>query len=135
MASLGHDLSGTVWFDVLPPSLSLDFFRDRSGLSNYRFPFLFSLFALFRWFWPNPPSCIYIFFFFNIGSKRREFQWSANLVGMSLSSVISNLLLALSSIYYDNHRFNLLFYGQHFIYDNYLAYCFIVNNFIDFFFF
>ena len=38
MASLGHDLSDTIWFDVLPPSLSLDFFRDRNGLPNYRFP-------------------------------------------------------------------------------------------------
>lgn len=39
MASLGHELTGgTVWFDRLPPSLSLDFSRDISGLSNYRFP-------------------------------------------------------------------------------------------------
>lgn len=39
MASdLGHDLTGTVWFDMLPPSLSLDFFKDRIGLPNHRFP-------------------------------------------------------------------------------------------------
>jgi len=38
MASLGHDLTGTVWFDTLPPLLSLDFFRDRIDLPNLRFP-------------------------------------------------------------------------------------------------
>jgi len=47
MASLGHDLSDTVCFDVLPPSLYLDFFRDRNGLPNYRFPPLVHIFLLF----------------------------------------------------------------------------------------
>jgi len=38
LACLGHDLSDTDWFDILPPLLAFDFFRDRNGLPNYRFP-------------------------------------------------------------------------------------------------
>jgi len=38
LAALGHGLSGLVWFDRLPPTLSFDFSRDRNGLPNYWFP-------------------------------------------------------------------------------------------------
>ena len=35
LANLGHS---EVWLDTLPHALTLDFFRDRCGLPNYRFP-------------------------------------------------------------------------------------------------
>jgi len=38
MVSLGHTTNGEVWFDRLPPVLSLDFFRDRCGFPTYRLP-------------------------------------------------------------------------------------------------
>lgn len=38
LASHGHGLVGLVWFDSLPSDLSLDFFKDRISLPNYRFP-------------------------------------------------------------------------------------------------
>lgn len=38
LASLGHNIDGTVWLDTFPTSVTYDFFRDRSGLPNYRFP-------------------------------------------------------------------------------------------------
>ncbi|XP_024630561.1 uncharacterized protein [Medicago truncatula] len=38
LASMGHDIADVVWLDTLPTSVSLDFFRDRCGLPNYRFP-------------------------------------------------------------------------------------------------
>lgn len=38
LASHGHGLVGSVWFDSLPSDLSLDFFKDRISLPNYRFP-------------------------------------------------------------------------------------------------
>ncbi|KEH20179.1 transmembrane protein, putative [Medicago truncatula] len=31
-------IPGSVWLDTLPIELHLDFFRDRVGLSNYKFP-------------------------------------------------------------------------------------------------
>ena len=38
LANLGHSVVGEIWLDTLPPALTLDFFRDRCGLPNYRFP-------------------------------------------------------------------------------------------------
>jgi len=38
LADFGHSISGTVWLDSLPQSLSADFFRNRMGLPNYWFP-------------------------------------------------------------------------------------------------
>jgi ribonuclease HI len=38
LANVGHSITGTVWHSTLPPELSYDFFRDRCGLPNYRFP-------------------------------------------------------------------------------------------------
>lgn len=38
LAFMGHDITDVVWLDTLPTSVSLDFFRDRCGLPNYRFP-------------------------------------------------------------------------------------------------
>ena len=38
LAFLGHSAIGAVWLDRLPTVLSLDFFRDRCGLPNYRLP-------------------------------------------------------------------------------------------------
>jgi len=35
---IGHSLTHTIWFDTMPPSLAVDFARDRSGLPNYCFP-------------------------------------------------------------------------------------------------
>ena len=37
LGALGHGVFGLAWFDRLPPSLLLDFSRDRNGLPNYRF--------------------------------------------------------------------------------------------------
>jgi hypothetical protein len=37
-ANMGHSVVGAVWIDSLPRAISLDFFRDRCGLPNYRFP-------------------------------------------------------------------------------------------------
>ena len=37
LANMGHTLQGFV-LDTLPTELHLDFFRDRVGLPNYRFP-------------------------------------------------------------------------------------------------
>jgi hypothetical protein len=38
LANLGHSMVGTNWLDTLPGALRFDFFRDRCGLPNYRFP-------------------------------------------------------------------------------------------------
>jgi len=38
LANMGHTMEGSVWLDMLPMELHLDFFRDRVGLPNYRFP-------------------------------------------------------------------------------------------------
>ncbi|XP_024632876.1 uncharacterized protein [Medicago truncatula] len=38
MASLGHELTDTTWFHIMPVSLSIDFTRDRNGMPNFRFP-------------------------------------------------------------------------------------------------
>ncbi|KEH25465.1 transmembrane protein, putative [Medicago truncatula] len=38
LANLGHSITGAVWHSTLPPDLGFDFFRDRCGLPNYRFP-------------------------------------------------------------------------------------------------
>ncbi|XP_024632809.1 uncharacterized protein [Medicago truncatula] len=38
LANMGHTMQGSVWLNVLPSELHLDFFRDRLGLPNYRFP-------------------------------------------------------------------------------------------------
>ena len=38
LAALGHSMVGEVWLDTLPDELKIDFFWDRSGLPNYRFP-------------------------------------------------------------------------------------------------
>lgn len=38
LAAMGHSAHGTVWFTSLPQNVTADFFRDRVGLLNYRFP-------------------------------------------------------------------------------------------------
>jgi ribonuclease HI len=38
LVDFGHSIMGTVWLDSLPQSMSADFFTDRMGLPNYRFP-------------------------------------------------------------------------------------------------
>jgi len=38
LANMGHAIQDSVWLDTLPTELHLDFFRDRVGLPNYRFP-------------------------------------------------------------------------------------------------
>jgi len=38
LANMGHSVQGAVWVPTLPPTLGSDFFRDRCGLPNYRFP-------------------------------------------------------------------------------------------------
>jgi len=38
LANLGHAILGSVWLDTLPSEVHLDFYRDRVGLPNYRFP-------------------------------------------------------------------------------------------------
>jgi ribonuclease HI len=38
LAALGHSIVGDIWLDILPDELKIDFFRDRCGLPNYRFP-------------------------------------------------------------------------------------------------
>jgi len=38
LVNMGHDIQGSVWISTLPTELHLDFFRDRVGLPNYRFP-------------------------------------------------------------------------------------------------
>jgi len=40
LANMGHAVQGAVWLSALPLELSFDFFRDRCGLPNYRFPSL-----------------------------------------------------------------------------------------------
>jgi hypothetical protein len=38
LANMGHAITGAIWLDTLPAGVVLDFFRDRCGLPNYRFP-------------------------------------------------------------------------------------------------
>ncbi|XP_024634463.1 uncharacterized protein [Medicago truncatula] len=38
LANLGHSITSAVWHSTLPPDLGFDYFRDRCGLPNYRFP-------------------------------------------------------------------------------------------------
>jgi ribonuclease HI len=38
LSNLGHSVVGAVWLDTLPHAISFEFFRDRCGLQNYRFP-------------------------------------------------------------------------------------------------
>jgi len=38
LANLGHSVVGAIWLATLPPTLTLDFFRDRCGFPNYRYP-------------------------------------------------------------------------------------------------
>lgn len=38
LANMGYDIQGSVWLDMLPVELHFDFYRDRIGLPNYRFP-------------------------------------------------------------------------------------------------
>ena len=38
LATSGHSMVGEVWLDTLPDELKIDFFRDKCGLPNYRFP-------------------------------------------------------------------------------------------------
>lgn len=38
LANMGHAIEGSVWISSLPTELHLDFFCDRVGLPNYRFP-------------------------------------------------------------------------------------------------
>ena len=38
LATLGHDMPGTTWFQTMSVSLLIDFTRDRNGLPNFRFP-------------------------------------------------------------------------------------------------
>jgi len=93
LAFLGHSLTDTFWFDTMPPSLAVDFARDRSGLPNYRFPwtflfiFLVSCFSSLEGIGLVPPICIYFFLFFNNityqeGGKGWRSLLGANLVGM-----------------------------------------------------
>jgi len=39
LANMGHAVQGSVWLDTLPAKLHMNFFHDRIGLRNYRFPF------------------------------------------------------------------------------------------------
>jgi len=38
LATSGHCMTHTTWFDIMPASLSVDFTRDIHGLPNFRFP-------------------------------------------------------------------------------------------------
>jgi hypothetical protein len=38
LANMGHGIQDSIWLDTLPSELHFDFFRDRIGLPNYRFP-------------------------------------------------------------------------------------------------
>ena len=38
LATLGHSIVGEIWLDNLPDEVKIDFYRDRCGLPNYRFP-------------------------------------------------------------------------------------------------
>jgi len=38
LASMGHAAHDTIWLTTLPPALNYDFFRDKVGMPNYRFP-------------------------------------------------------------------------------------------------
>ena len=38
LAALGHSTIGEIWLDTLLDEVKIDFFRDRCGLPNYRFP-------------------------------------------------------------------------------------------------
>jgi ribonuclease HI len=38
LANMGHSMVGEIWLNALPADLKYDFFRDRCGLPNYRFP-------------------------------------------------------------------------------------------------
>jgi len=38
LANVGHSIQGSVLFEELHVDLRVDFFRDRFGLSNFRFP-------------------------------------------------------------------------------------------------
>jgi hypothetical protein len=38
LPALGHDMTKTTWFHIMPASLSVDFARDIHGLPNFRFP-------------------------------------------------------------------------------------------------
>jgi len=38
LTDMGHAIQGAVWLSTLPFELRSDFFRDRCGLPNYRFP-------------------------------------------------------------------------------------------------
>jgi len=37
-ANMGHTMQGSVWLASLLDELKVDFFRDRCGLPNYKFP-------------------------------------------------------------------------------------------------
>ena len=41
LAAHGHSLVGSVWLDLMTSKLSIDFFMDRNGLPNFRFPWNF----------------------------------------------------------------------------------------------
>lgn len=38
LANMGHRIQGCIWLEILPAELHMDFYRDRIGLLNYRFP-------------------------------------------------------------------------------------------------
>jgi len=38
LASHGHMVTNTIWWDIMPEFCRGDFFRDRSGLPNFCFP-------------------------------------------------------------------------------------------------
>lgn len=38
LATLGHEVTDTIWYTTLPSPLAVDFTRDRNGLPSYRFP-------------------------------------------------------------------------------------------------
>jgi len=38
LATMGHGVTNTSWFHIMPVSLLADFTRDINGLLNFRFP-------------------------------------------------------------------------------------------------
>jgi len=50
LANRGHFIQGSVWLDSLLTELHLDFFCDRVGLPNYRFPLVLVVCCIFSFF-------------------------------------------------------------------------------------
>ena len=68
LANMDHEIQGSIWLDTLPAELHMDFYQDRIGLPNYRFPLSFISFVLFFFFFEGfglvPPLSLYIHFLF-----------------------------------------------------------------------